>query len=90
MNEHFISKVATIRSSMHKASFPLMKLFQIKRGKNYKMQLHHVSLSKVGEVSGTPSNSRNTSVDELDNFSMKLAADFVAQPLSLTILSTYP
>ena len=81
MNEYFINKVASIRSSMVPAPLPVMKLQEIMRGKNCNMQLQHVSLSKVRKILGSLSNSRSTSVDELDNFSLKLAADLVTQPI---------
>ena len=73
MSEYFINKVASIRSSMVPAPLPVMKLQEIMRGKNCNMQLQHVSLSKVRKILGSLSNSRSTSVDELDNFSLKLA-----------------
>ena len=81
MNEYFVSKVNSIRSAMNAAPFPTSKLKEIMRGKNCKMQLQHVGLVKVKRILNSLSNSRSTSVDELDNFSLKLAADFVAHPI---------
>ena len=81
MNEYFISKINSIRSAMNAAPFPTAKLKDIMSGKNCKLQLQHVSLAKVKSILKSLSNSRSTSVDELDNFSLKLAADVVAYPI---------
>ena len=80
-NEFFIGKVESIRSNMPPGNFPLVKLNEIMSNRNCKMQLNHVSLSKVKKVLKSLSNSRSTGLDELDNFSVKLAADFIAQPV---------
>ena len=81
MNEYFINKVVTIRSNMTNAPVPLVKLKELMQGKNCRMQLKHVSLSKVKRILKSLSNSRSTGIDELDNFSIKLAADFVVHPI---------
>ena len=49
--------------------------------KNCKMKLNHVSVVKIKKILKSLSNSRSTGIDELDNFSVKLAADLIAQPV---------
>ena len=81
MNEFFLNKVDTIRAGMTAARFTMHKVFEIMSTKSCKLQLSHVTLSKVEKVLKSLSNSRSTGTDELDNFSLKLAADLVAQPV---------
>ena len=81
MNDYFVEKISTIRASMGSASFPISKLKNMMRGKNCRMQLNHISIEKVRRILKNLSNSKSTGIDELDNFSVKLAADFIAWPL---------
>ena len=74
-NNFFIDKIASIRSSMARTEFPIEKLKEIMYNKNCKMQLNHVSLAKVEKIL------KSTGIDELDNFSVKLASEFIAQPV---------
>ena len=66
-NEFFIGKVESIRSNMPPGIFLIVKLNEILSNRNCKMQLNHVSLSKVKKVLKSLSNSRSTGLDELDN-----------------------
>ena len=66
---------------MNSAVFPISKLSTMMRGKNCRMQLNHVSIEKVRKILKSLSSSRSTAVDELDNFSVKLAADLIVWPL---------
>ena len=43
--------------------------------------MRYVSEVKVNKILKSLSNSRSTGLDELDNFSVKIAADFIAKPL---------
>ena len=81
INDYFIDKVAAIRSSMVSASLPTNKLREIMRDKDCKMQLKHVSLAKVRKIIRSLSNSKSCGIDELDNFTLKIAADLVAHPI---------
>ena len=81
MNEFFIDKVQTIRSGMAAASFSVTKLKDIMKNKTCKFQLGHVNVSKVRKVLKSLSSSRSTGIDELDNYSIKLAAELIAQPI---------
>ena len=81
MNEYFIEKVTSIRSVMHNMAFPVDKLIDKMSGKICKMQINHIQVNKVRKILKKLSNSKSTAVDELDNFSVKLAADLIVQPL---------
>ena len=81
MNEFFIGKVQKIRSAMQNSVFSLAKVHDIMENKTCKLKLQHVSEAKVKKVLRSLSNSRSTGLDELDNFSVKLAADYIAKPL---------
>ena len=81
MNEFFLNKVETIRAGMASVRFNLNKVQDIMVGKTCSLHLNRVSLSKVKKTLKSLSNSRSTGIDELDNYSVKLAADFIAQPV---------
>ena len=81
MNEFFLNKVKYIQAGMNNTPFDIRKVENIMESKNCKLKLKHVNISKVKKILKSLSNSRSTGVDELDNFSVKLAADHVAQPL---------
>ena len=70
-----------IRSQMEIANFSLLKVRKIMESKTCKLRLKHVSELKVKKILNSLSNSRSTVLDELDNFSVKLAAGFIARPL---------
>ena len=81
MNEFFLNKVETIRAGMASVRFNLNKVQDIMLGKTCSLHLKHVSLSKIKKTLKSLSNSRSTGIDELDNFSVKLAADLIAEPV---------
>ena len=51
------------------------------RYKQCKLGLAHVTVMKVNKLLKTLKNSRSISIDELDNFSVKVAADIIDKPL---------
>ena len=81
MNEYFLNKVQLIRDGMRAVTFSLDKVHDIMLDKNCEMKLNHVSVIKVKKVLQSLSNSRSTGIDELDNFSVKLAAETISEPL---------
>jgi hypothetical protein len=81
MNEFFINKVQTIRAGMRSVAFNINMVREIMMNKNCKMKLKHVSVLKIKQILKNLSSSRSTGVDELDNFSVKLAAEYIAQPV---------
>ena len=85
MNEFFINKVLTIRAGMATVPFILNKVHDIMVNKGCKMKMNHVNLLKVKKVLKSLSNSRSTGIDELDNFSVKLAAEVISHPLHYII-----
>ena len=66
---------------MEATVFSVRKVLEIMVGKNCKMKLDHVDVPKVLKILKSLSNSRSTGIDELDNFSVKLAAELIAQPI---------
>ena len=92
MNVFFLDKVQKIRAGMVYAAFTVRKVHDIMQNKTCKLNLSHASVLKIKKILKGLSNSRSTGVDELDNFSVKLAADQIAQPLhhivTLSIMQT--
>ena len=66
---------------MREVTFSLAKVHDIMINKRCKMKLNHVSVTKVKKVLKSLSNSSSTGIDELDNFSVKLAAESISEPL---------
>ena len=54
---------------------------EIMKKKNCKLTMQHVSAAKVNKLLKKLKNSKSCSNDELDNFSIKLAADIIDKPL---------
>ena len=81
MNTFFLNKVETIRAGIPAVEFNMTKVHDIMLSKTCRLQLKHVSLSKVKKILKSLSNSRSTGIDELDNFSVKLAAELIAKPI---------
>ena len=81
MNHFFINKVNTIRHGMKVVPWQLTSCRQVMAGKTCSLGLSHVSEEQVKKLIYTLSNSRSLAVDELDNFSVKVAADVVTKPL---------
>ena len=81
MNDFFIQKVYKIQSAMKSASFSVTKVRDIMQNKTCQLQLRHVNVDKIKKILKNLSSSRSTGMDELDNFSLKLAGDYVAHPI---------
>ena len=81
MNTFFIDKVKNIRRIMMNLPICLSMCVQIMGQKECGLSLKHVTLDMVQKLLKNLKNSRSTSIDELDNYSVKLAADLIAQPL---------
>ena len=81
MNKFFISKIAKIRNGMRHVAWDETSCMNIMAGKGCKLGLAHVSEVKVKMILRNLSNSKSLAIDELDNFSVKLAADVIAKPL---------
>ena len=81
MNNFFVNKVEPIRKGIPGTRFNLNKVFSIMFSKSCFLHMRHVSISKVRKTLKSLSNSTSAGIDELDSFSVKLAADFIAQPV---------
>ena len=51
------------------------------RGKECRLGMKHVPLSKVNKLLRNLKNTKSTSIDELDNYCVKIAADIIDKPL---------
>ena len=81
MNEFFIDKVRLIRASMGQVVTNMGQCMKIMENKRCVLGLQHVSVEKVRKLVSNLSNSRSLATDELDNFSVKTAAEVIARPL---------
>ena len=81
MNTFFIDKVRAIRENMAKVAINLTPCNQIMQNKRCSLSLSHITEDKVKELLSSLSNSRSTAIDELDNYSVKIAAPVIAGPL---------
>ena len=81
MNEFFIDKVKLIRAGMAKVVTNMASCIQIMADKRCKLSMSHITVDKVRKLLSTLSNSRSVAVDELDNYSVKIAAPVIAGPL---------
>ena len=81
MNSYFVDKVKSIRNGMRSVAFELNSCYQVMAGKTCTLGLSHVTEQKVGSLIRSLSNSKSLAVDELDNYSVKIAADSITKPL---------
>jgi len=81
MNNYFVTKVSSIRACMGEKDFPICKLKDFMRNKDCRLQLRHVSLERIRKIIRSLSNSKSIGIDELDSYSLKVAADFVVYPI---------
>ena len=86
MNEFFIEKVQIIRAAMVETLENLSICRKIMKNKNTNLRLNNVSVEKIRKLLKNLKNSRSTSIDELDNFAVKVAADIIAEPLHHVIV----
>ena len=81
MNIFFIQKVAKIREGIAFLANLFPKCKEIMQHKNCKLGIRHVSVLKVNKLLKNLKNSKSTSIDELDNFCVKMSADIIDKPL---------
>ena len=81
MNEYFLEKVGQIRASIPDSEMWTSKIKSKMVNRNSNLEFRHVTVQKVRKLLKSLSSSRSTGVDEWDNYSIKLAADYIAQPL---------
>ena len=81
MNQFFIDKVRLIRASMGQVVTNMGQCMKIMENKRCVLGLQHVYVEKVRKLLSGLSNSKSLATDELDNFSVKTAAEVIARPL---------
>ena len=81
MNIYFISKVQNIVNGLKKVPENLTGCKGIMAGKELSLSLKFVSVKKVKALLCSLKNKTSSSVDQLDNFAVKLAAPYIAGPL---------
>ena len=81
MNDFFITKVKNIRTGMREVAWQNTACKKIMEEKTCKLSMTHVSVGKVRSLLKSLSSSRSLACDELDSYSIKLAADVIALPL---------
>ena len=81
INKYFIMKVKLIREGIGLLANQFIKCKEIMANKNCKLSIRYVSVKKVNKLLKNLKNSKSTSIDELDNFCVKLAADIIDKPL---------
>ena len=81
MNEYFVAKVSLIRDGIGHIPNSFSKCIEIMRGKSCKLDLNHVTVAEVNKILKSLKNSRSTSVDEMDSYCVKIAADIIDKPL---------
>ena len=81
MNHFFIEKVRLIREGISYIPNRFTKCMEIMRSKRCNLSMQHVSVSKVNRLLKNLKNSKSTSTDDLDNFSVKIAGHVIDEPL---------
>jgi hypothetical protein len=81
MNEFFISKVQTILKGLREVPRDLSGCKKLMQGKRITFSTKFVTVRKIRKLLGSLKNKTSSSVDQLDNYAVKLAADYVAGPL---------
>ena len=76
----FISKVQKIVQELRRLPENLAGCRNVMRGKKISMYLQFVSVQKLKKLLGQLENKKSTSIDQLDNFAVKLAEDYMAEP----------
>ena len=81
MNEFFITKVKTIVKGLKAVPINLTGCRKMMQGKRISLSMRFVTVQKVRKLLGCLKNKTSTSVDQLDNYAVKIAADHIAEPL---------
>ena len=75
MNQFFIDKVRLIRAGMGHVVTNLAQCKSIMENKRCSLSLQYITVDNVRKLLQSLSNSRSTAIDELDNYSVKVAAE---------------
>ena len=82
MNEFFVMKVQNILHLLKSTPLDLAGCRKVVEGKkDLSLSMQFVSVQVVKSMLKKLKNKRSTSIDNLDNYAVKLAADYIAEPL---------
>ena len=81
INDFFSCKVKDIRNSIGDVPPNLTICQEIMNGKSCNLSLAHVTVRKVKKLLKSLKTSKSTSIDEIDNYIVKISADVIAGPL---------
>ena len=81
MNEFFSNTVKHIRDSIASVPVNYSTCHNIMQRKSCTLTFSHVSVQKVKVLLKSLKISKSTSIDELDNYIVKLSADYIEHPL---------
>ena len=81
MNTFFITKVQTIVAGLRQVPSDLSGCNKVMHGRDISLSMKYVTVWKVRKLLSCLKNKTSTSVDQLDNFAVKIAADHIAGPL---------
>ena len=81
VNEFFTTKVKTVRESIEDIPPNFSTCQDIMSEKACTLSLSHVTLGKVTKLLKSLKPSKSTSIDELDNFIVKISSDVISSPL---------
>ena len=81
MNEFFYNKVQMINSSLAQKEWSSDSCKKVMQGKNSKLYLQFVTKNEVKQILKNLSSSKSTAIDGLNNYSIKLAAEYLVEPL---------
>ena len=81
MNQYFKEKVCKIRENLPNVTLDLSSCKKVMRNKRCKLSLSHVTFNNVRTLLKNLKSSKSSSVEGIDNYSLKIAAEYVARPL---------
>ena len=85
MNEFFINKVQNIVNSLKQVPEDLSGCYKIMRGRNISLSAEYIPVKKVRKLLANLKTKTSTSIDQLDNYAVKLVSDIIAEPLHYVI-----
>ena len=80
-NGVLITSARSIAHVMNNFVIDMAPYMRVMKDKKCKLSLSHITVYKVRKLLSSLSNSRSTAMDDLGNFSVKLAAPVIATPL---------
>ena len=81
MNHFFMDKIRRIQESIAYVPNSFDACKNLMARKNCTLSLQHVTLSKVNRLLKTLKTNKSCSIDQLDNYSVKIAADIIDKPI---------